>query len=1114
MTPGAACIKHPRVHRFLFVAALTAALLRAEPPEWENEQINQINREPARATFVPFADVATARVGDIAASPYALKLSSETAWKFNWVPRPEERPKEFYREDFDDAAWKSFPVPANWEVNGYGTPVYASSGYIFKIDPPRVTSEPPKDYSTYIERNAVGSYRRTFEVPAGWTGRRVYVQFGGVQSAFYVWVNGVRVGYSEGSMSGGEFDITAQVRPGKNQIAVEVYRFCDGSYLEDQDMWRFGGIHRDIWLYSTPQARIRDFFVRTDLDTDYRDATLRIEPKLAAADGSALNGWTVQAELFDASGQPVLPPERHNAAEIYNRDFKPDILVDRTPQRGARKFGWLELHVPHPAKWTAETPALYRLVLTLRDDKDAIVEATGCDVGFRKIEIRDGRLLVNGAAVKLRGVNRHELDPDRAHAVTYERMVQDITLMKQANINAVRTCHYPNDPRWLELCDRYGLYVIDEADLETHGTRGFLASDPRWSGAYLDRAVRLAERDKNHPCVTFWSLGNESGYGPNFAAMSAWLHDYDPTRPVHYEGAQGTPDPATVDVISRFYPRTMDKYLNPGVPEDSSTERPENARWERLVNLASDDDKRPVLASEYVHAMGNSIGNLAEHWEEIYWHPRLLGGFIWEWADQGLRKRAADGTLFMAYGGDFGDKPNLGVFAIKGVVTADRGIYPKYWEVKKVYQPVLIEGRELSPKEVRVRITNRNFHANLRDFAGRWTITCDGAKIASGNLDPLDLAPGGVVEVKLPVKLTETAGDQFLRVSFTLREKTVWAPAGHEIAWQQFALENRHPPIAKTETPSGELKLTEDGDRVTISGKAITAVFSRAAGTLVSLNYGYGELLAPADDTPAGPILQGWQAPTDNDRGFGKWLAREWTQAGVDRLQRKVSSLTATQPAPNTVRIETQATSSALRGALAQKAVWTIRGDGTIRLESDFTPSGELPPLARIGVVLRVAPGLERYRWYGRGPHENYSDRKTAADMGIWSSTVAEQYTAYVKPQENGNHEDIRWLALTGADDRGLVIVSAGDPIAASALHFSATDLAAVKHAYELKPRTDTVLSLDAKHSGLGNGSCGPGVLLRYAVTIQPYHLAVIFAPCASASNDGALAAQARALRQ
>lgn len=1089
----------------------------ATPPDWENEQVLQINREPARATFVPYATVEQARAGKPEASPWVLSLSSETAWKFHWVPRPEERPADFWREDFNDASWKTFPVPANWEVNGHGTPIYASSGYVFKIDPPRVTSEPPPDYTTFKERNAVGSYRRTFELPAEWAGRRVFVHFGGVQSAFYVWVNGERVGYSQGSMSPAEFDLTAQVRPGQNLIAVEVYRFSDGSYLEDQDMWRFGGIQRDVVLLSRAAARISDFAVRTDLAADHRDATLRIQPELAAAAGWSLAGWSVQAELFDGAGQAVFAqPLRHDAAPILNREFKADILNDRTPQRGGRKFGWLETKVANPAKWTAETPSLYRLVLTLRDDKDTVVEAVGCDLGFRSIEIRDGRLLVNGAPVKLRGVNRHELDPDRGHAVTRERMLQDVMLMKQANINAVRTCHYPDDPRWYELCDRFGLYVIDEADLETHGVRGWLASQPAWAPAFLDRAVRLAERDKNHPSVIMWSLGNEAGYGPNFAAMSAWLRDFDPTRPIHYEGAQGRPDPATVDIISRFYPRTMDRYLNPGVPADSTAERPENARWERLVELVSiDGEKRPVLTSEYLHAMGNAVGNLQEYWTEIYWHPRLLGGFIWEWADQGLRRTAADGTRFIGYGGDFGDKPNLGAFAIKGIVTADRALTPKFHEVQKVYQPVQVMGTNLRSGTTRVRLTNRYDHTNLSTLEIRWAVRCDGAVVQSGILPVVAAAPGVSPQVAVPVRpvADPVAGaDYWLELEFFPRATPPWAKAPYALAREQLKLDVATPsaaslPVADT----APLTLGGQGDQVRISGRNLTAVFSRAAGTLVSLDHGFGELLAPAEgDAPSGPVLQAWRAPTDNDKGFGKWLAREWTQAGLDKLVRRVDSFTVTQPAPGQVRIETVAVSTAAKGSLRHRAVWTVRGDGVLELANEFVPAGELPPLPRIGVVLRAGAALENFRWYGHGPHENYIDRKGSAFMGVWSGTVAGQYVPYVRPQENGNKEDVRWLSLTDASGRGLLVVAEDGPMAATALHYTAADLTGLRHAHELKARPEVVLSLDARQCGLGNSSCGPGVLEKYAVPVQPYRLTVSLRPCPPGS-DAEIAVRARA---
>ncbi|HEX2101147.1 MAG TPA: glycoside hydrolase family 2 TIM barrel-domain containing protein, partial [Candidatus Synoicihabitans sp.] len=674
----------------------------AAPPDWENPHVLQINREPARATFVPFASIEEARAGHREGSARYLSLNG--TWRFHWAPRPEERLQDFYRTDFDDSDWAELPVPANWEMHGYGTPIYVSAGYAFRIDPPRVTSEPPPEYTTYQERNAVGSYRRTFVLPEEWREQRIFLHFAGVQSAFYVWVNGERVGYSQGSMSPAEFEITSRLRPGENQIAVEVYRWSDGSYLEDQDMWRLSGIHREVYLYATPAVRLSDFTVRTELAPDYRDAQLAIDVELSAAGRPSLEGWSVQARLYDANGAEVFSePLQAEAAPILNADYRAAVLNARTPQRGPRPFGWLRATVPNPAKWTAETPALYRLVLSLHETDGGVTEALAANVGFRELEIRDGQLLVNGQPVRLRGANRHEHDPVHGRAVPYERMVQDITLMKQANVNAVRTAHYPNDPRWYDLCDRYGLYVMDEADLETHGLRGRLASDPEWHAAFLDRAIRMAERDKNHPSVIFWSMGNESGYGPNFAAISAWLREFDPTRPIHYEGAQDTPrDPASVDVISRFYPRLQEPYLNPGVPADSTEERAENARWERLLDHALNPaDDRPVLTSEYAHGMGNAIGNLHEYWQEIYSHPRMLGGFLWDWVDQGLERTAEDGRRYIGYGGDFGDRPNLKAFCLNGVVFSDRTLPPKYWEVKKVYQPVAIEPVALGPGDVR-----------------------------------------------------------------------------------------------------------------------------------------------------------------------------------------------------------------------------------------------------------------------------------------------------------------------------------------------------------------------------------------------------------------------------
>ena len=1079
----------------LLLGMAVSGYTNEEPADWENEQVIAINREPARATFVPFATAAQALAGSKEESRYVRSLSGD--WKFHWVPRPEQRPMEFFRTDYDDSAWATIPVPGNWERHGYGTPIYVSAGYPFKIDPPRVMGQPKADYTTFTERNPVGSYRHSFDVPSAWDGRRVFIHFGGVQGAYYLWANDKRVGYSQGSMSPSEFEITDYVQPGRNQLAVEVYRFSDGSYLEDQDTWRLSGIFRDVHLYSTAAVRIADFAVRTDLDSAYRDATLLIKPEINALANVETSGWVVRAELFDDAGDRVgHAPLEADVTTILNRDRVFAVMNDRTPQRGPAKFAWMAATIQAPLQWTAETPHLYTLVLTLHDADGATVEAVSTRIGFREIEIRDGQFLVNGTPIRFRGVNRHETDPADGRAISYERMVQDITLMKRANMNAVRTAHYPNDPRWYDLCDRYGLYVVDEADLETHGVRGELASDPRWHAAFLDRGIRLAERDKNHPSVVLWSLGNESGYGPNIAAMSAWIKDFDPTRPIHYEGAQGSPrDPLTVDMISRFYPRTMLEYLNPGIPPGSDEERAENARWERLLEKTRiPGEARPVLTSEYVHAMGNAIGNLAEYWQEIYSHPRMLGGFIWEWVDQGLYQTAEDGTRFIGFGGDFGDEPNHGVFSINGVVTAERDLYPKYWEVKKVYEPLLIEPRNMRPGTVQVRFTNRHHHSNLTAFEARWQVVSNGSVLQQGVLDPLNIDPGDDADIAVPVASIDapTPGtDYWLRLSLHLREETQWAPAGHEIAFEQLQLDVATPAVAARPLPADvTLTIDRQPDQVIVYGPdRFTAAFSTASGALTKVDFGFGNVLASSLGEIAGPQLQAWRAPVDNDRAFGTWMAREWREAGMESMTRRLSSFVVSQPSANLVRVETKAVTEARTGSILHTAIYQIRGDKVIDVDNTFTPTGKLPPLARIGVKLHIAPGFENFQWYGHGPHENYNDRKTSAPVGLWSSTVSEQFVPYVRPQHTGNKEGVRWLSLTNSVGHGLLVVADGEPMAASALHFSEHDLFAKRHTHELTRREETVLSLDARMSGLGNSSAGPGVLEKYSVPAETYTL-------------------------
>lgn len=1043
--------------------------------DWENQHVLQINREPARASFIPYYQ----EKGD-------RQLSLDGEWKFHWVATPEQRPKDFYRTDFDDSAWIQFPVPANWEVNGFGTPIYVSSGYSFKIDPPYVTREPKENYTAYIERNPVGSYRRTFTLPHGWNRQEVFLHFEGVQSAFYVWINGEKVGYSQGSMEPSEFRITPYLKEGDNQIAVEVYKYSDGSYLEDQDMWRFGGIHRSVYLYTTDKIRIRDFGVRTLLDENYEDARLQISPSFSVYDGGKGEGYVVQAQLFDVDGNAVLVPAlSQDALPILNIDHKAAVMNDRFPQRGERKFAWLEAHIKNPHKWTAETPYLYTLLLTLNDSTGKVVERITTKIGFRSIETRNGQLWVNGKPVRFRGVNRHEHDPYTAKVMSEERMLQDILLMKQGNVNAVRTAHYPNVPRWYELCDEYGLYVMDEADLETHGLRGILASDPEWTHAFMDRAVRMAVRDRNHPSVVVWSMGNESGYGFNFAAISAWLKDFDPTRPIHYEGAQGEEkDPATVDMISRFYPRLQEEYLNPNIPEGDTQERAENARWERLLSIAErTNDDRPVLTSEYAHAMGNAMGNFKEYWDEIYRNPRMLGGFIWEWMDHGIITVGENGVKKVNYGGDFGDRPHLKNFCLDGVLFSDREITPKYVEMKKVYQPIHFELAGTQPLEI--KITNRHHHIDLSDYELRWRLMADGKELEARKADIPLLKPGesSVVVLHADQPIPEK-GDVRLEVSCHLRKDLPWGDAGFEVAWEQFSLRDGlvDGRMVSPEKSHGKISYQEESDILSLSGDNFKMKWDLKRGNLLSLQYGGKEMLVSGEERNSPFATQAYRAPVDNDRGFGNWLAADWQKNKMDAPVVTTEAVHWEEMGDGRIQIITKKQNRYLKGSIVTRSSYTVSGDGSMDVECRFTPTGELPELPRLGVRLVLREGIENYAWYGRGPHENYPDRKYGSSVGLWNSTVADQFVNYPFPQENGNREEIQLLSLTDEEGRGIRIMAKEKPFSASALHFLATDLSAVRHSYELVPRKETILSIDVQQLGLGNSSCGPGVLKRYAI--------------------------------
>jgi len=1113
--------------------------------DWENPRCVGRNKEPGHVPLAAYTDERAALAGDGYASPNLKSLSGD--WKFNWAPNPASAPEGFFRPDFDVTSWDTIAVPGNWQLQGYGKPMYTNVQYPFPIDDlPRV----PHD------DNPVGSYRRGFVIPEGWADRRVFVRFEGVDSAFYLWVNGTEVGYSQGSRLPAEFDVTPHIRPGENALAVRVYRWSDGSYLEDQDYWRLSGIYRDVLLIAMPQVHIRDYRVWTDLDDGYHDAELKMAVSLRSYSPEPMDGCVVEAVLLDnETGERVAEMARRIVVEPGEQ-----ITVD------------LEQSLRNPKKWSAERPNLYVLLVSLKDGAGDTLQVESCKVGFRKIERIDGQIHVNGVPILLKGVNRHEHDPDMGHTVSLASMVEDIRLMKQFNVNAVRTCHYPDDPRWYDLCDEYGIYLIDEANIETHGVWDRLTKDPEWATAFMERGIRMVERDKNHPCVIIWSLGNESGSGPNHAALAGWIHEYDPTRPIHYESAG---DAWFVDIVSVMYPTI-----------------------EKIVAMAEEPgETRPLIMCEYAHAMGNSTGNLREYWDAIEAHKRLQGGFIWDWVDQGIRQATENGVEWFAYGGDFDDEPNDGNFCINGLVFPDRTVQPALWEVKKFHEPVRVEPVDLLSGQVKV--ANRYHFSDLSGLVTSWTLSSDGQVLQEGTLPTPDLAPGQSETVAVPFEepVLKPGTDCWLTLSFRLAQATRWAEAGHEVAWAQFKMPFGVPEVvALRATDLPGLQVEDTDTESAVRNSEFSMVFSKETGMVTSLRY------TGIERIEKGPALNVWRAPTDNDEGQREGLADQWRIAGLDCLRESVRAVEMDRLAPQAVRIKVRSVSvptadpagrsvrwetflkqvtrflqfavthsdglslrrmcrdldvdyddlpgtgkagraealvcaldrgeripellralhrylvasadrripGEFREAVAEyqgmsseelKAAfapcftarfecdytYTIYGSGDVVLNVHVVPRADLPPLPRIGLRMTVPGEYNTLTWYGRGPHETYSDRKEGAKMGIYSGTVDDQYVPYITPQENGNKTDVRWAALSDEAGNGLLVVGGGADVASpwlnvSAHHLTAEDLTRARHTFELKRREEITLNLDYAQSGLGGASCGPGTLPQYLV--------------------------------
>src|SRR5579872_6912853 len=760
--------------------------------EWEAEQSLGLNKEKPRATFHSYADVESAKKVLPEFSQYRVSLDG--AWKFHWAKRPEERPVDFFKPGFDVSGWKEIAVPSSWQMQGYDVPVYSNQAYLFRRDWPRVMGEPPQRFTTFVNRNPVGSYRRDFAIPASWDGREVFIEFDGVDSFFYLWINGSYVGFSKNSRNPAEFDITRFLKPGKNVVAAEVYRFSDGSYLEDQDMWRLSGIFRSVAIHSKDRTHVRDLFVQTaPVENGPWKLSAAVDVRqIAASDGNRIR---VDASLYDEAGKEISPL---SAAE-ENGAGGERVLVHR---------------YAHPALWSAETPNLYTLVVQLTDAGGKVRDIVSTHVGFREVKIVDGVFLVNGKAVKFKGVNRHENFPRTGHALTRADMELDMKRLKQANVNHVRTSHYPNDPYWYYLCDKYGIYLMDEANIESHGYyygKESLSHPKAWEAAHVDRIMAMVERDKNHPSVLIWSLGNEAGPGRNFVAGNAAIKARDLSRPTHYERNNDI-----VDMDSNQYPSVAWTY----------------------AKAAQKDHKKPFYISEYAHIMNNGMGNLADYWDAIESSDNIFGGAIWEWSDQGLEKTTADGRRFIAYGGDFGDVPNDGQFIVKGVVYANRDPKPDFWEVKKVYQEIAVTADAADAGEI--EIFNKHFFEDLSGYDLAWELTGDGAVIGSGQRPAPAVAPRAKLKVKLPLPaFTASPGvDYRLRVGFRTTTGTILGPAGYEVAAEQIAVKNPAGDAKPALAAAGDRpRVSDDGELTTVSGKDFRAVFDRRTGELTALEY-------------------------------------------------------------------------------------------------------------------------------------------------------------------------------------------------------------------------------------------------------------------------------------
>lgn len=1028
---------------FLLSLALCAPLMAQQAPEWEDPTVFAINKEAPRVTALPYADRGQAIADQPVASPYYRLLDGR--WKFHWVPRAADLPKGFYEASFDVSSWATIPVPGNWEFNGYGVPVYVSAGFGFRARPPHVD---PDD-------SPVGGYRHTFELPADWKGRRIFLHFEGGTNAMYVWVNGRRVGYTENAKSPAEFDVTDFVRPGRNTLACQVHKYSDGSYLEDQDMWRLGGINRSVYLYSTDQTRIWDVFAHPGLDAAYKHGVLSMEVTLKNYT-PADRKHTLEVEVLDQAGKQVFGKTQTVTLPAANTC---EVSFSGT--------------VRNPLKWTAETPNLYTLLLTLRDADGRVVEVTSQRIGFRTVEIRDGLLLVNGKKIWIKGVNLHEFNTHTGQVVDEAVMMRNLQLMKELNINAVRTSHYPQPPLWYKLCDQYGMYLVDEANLESHGL-GYgpdnVSNFPEWHAAHLDRVVRLVERDKNHPSVIVWSLGNEASNGKAFFDLYDWVKVRDASRPVQYE--QAYQRDRNTDIICHMYPS-----------------------WESMVRDAQKDLGRPYILCEYAHAMGNSMGNFQDYWDLMRSSKNMQGGHIWEWYNHGFKTKDEQGRDYWAYGGDLGgySRMNSDNFCMDGIISPDQQYLPHTLIVKKVYQNILFKAKDLSKGVITVINDYRFTAISPETVQFRWVWLKNGSPAGEGSFTvsvPADSRKD--VTLKLPALEQHPGVEYFLQVFATTKQADTFLPAGFEVAREEFAFPTNAYFVDMTSAGSNDALVVEDGDdRVTVKvGETVYAFSTRDGQSLLEMRHHgrhvFNEL----------PALNFWRAPTDNEFGENaQYRLRLWEAAG----ESPVYTFRGQQSVQGSVAFAYQAK---LRGIEAMvNLTYTVRTDGSLAVQADYRAlSKDLPEMMRFGMIMSLTGDIDNFTWYGRGPGENYVDRHLETFMGVWSGNVKDQAFPYYRPQETGNKTDVRWLTLTSERGRG-VRIEGLQPLSVSATNFKPEDLdpgrsKKQQHWSDVTPRWATVLCVDLFQRGVGGlNSWGANPLDRYRFMDDAYSYGFVVKP-------------------